>query len=82
MEATIDMQSAQQTTVFNPIQLYLLKIFSRMESEQELEEVKQILSEYYFNKVEKRAAEISKKKGWTQETLDEMANEHFRTAYN
>ena len=51
MEAT-----ATGTTVFNPIQLYLLKLFSKMESEQELEEVKQVLSDYYFKKVEKRAA--------------------------
>lgn len=30
---------ASATTVFNPIQLYLLKLFSKMESEHELEEV-------------------------------------------
>ena len=71
----------EATTVFNPIQLYLLKLFSNMESEQELEEVKQVLSNYYFKKVEKRASEISKQKGWTQDTLDAMANQHFRTAY-
>ena len=70
-----------QTTVFNPIQLRLLQMFSRMDSEQELKEVQQLLSEYYFKKVEQRAAEISKEKGWTQEALDEMANEHFRTPY-
>ncbi len=71
----------EATTVFNPIQLYLLKLFSNMESEQELVEVKQVLSDYYFKKVEKRASEISKQKGWTQDTLDTMANQHFRTAY-
>ena len=60
MEAT-----ATGTTVFNPIQLYLLQLFSKMESEQELEEVKQVLADYYFKKVEKRAAEISEEKGWT-----------------
>lgn len=69
------------TTVFNPIQLYLLQLFSKMESEQELEEVKQVLADYYFKKVEKRAAEISEEKGWTQETLDAMAEGHFRTTY-
>ena len=53
--------TATGTTVFNPIQLYLLKLFSKMESEQELEEVKQVLADYYFKKVEKRAAEISDK---------------------
>ena len=69
------------TTVFNPIQLHLLQMFSRMTSEEELKEVQQVLSEYYFKKVEQHAAEIYKKKGWTQETLDEMANGHFRTPY-
>lgn len=72
----------EATTVFNPIQLYLLKLFSRIESEQELEEVKQVLSDYYFKKVEERAAEISKEKGWTQDTLIAMADEHFRTPYD
>ena len=70
-----------QATVFNPIQLYLLQLFSRMSSEQELNEVKQVLSEYYFRKVEERAAEISQSKGWTPQQLEAMANQHFRTPY-
>lgn len=69
---------ATPTTVFNPIQLYLLKLFSKIESEHELEEVQQLLSDYYFSKVEKKAAEIYMKKGWSQATLDAMADEHFR----
>lgn len=75
------MEATAPTTVFNPIQLYLLRLFSKMESESELEEVQQVLSNYFFKKVEKRAAEISKEKGWTQETLSTMADGHFRTAY-
>ncbi|MBO7478129.1 MAG: hypothetical protein J6U04_09380 [Salinivirgaceae bacterium] len=70
-----------EATVFNPIQLHLLKMFSRIDSEQELKEVQQVLSDYYFKKVEKRAAEISKEKNWTPEMLEAMANEHFRTPY-
>ena len=70
-----------ETTVFNPIQLHLLQMFAHMDSEQELKEVQQVLSEYYFNKVEKRASEIYKEKGWTPETLEAMANGHFRTPY-
>ena len=53
---------ATPTTVFNPIQLYLLKLFSKIESEQELEEVQKLLSDYYFSKVEKKAAEIYEKR--------------------
>ena len=72
---------SMEATVFNPIQLHLLQMFSRMKSEEELKELKDVLSEYYFKKVEKRAAEIYKEKGWTQDTLDAMANDHFRTPY-
>jgi hypothetical protein len=70
-----------QTTVFNPIQLHLLKMFARMDSEEELKEVQKVLSDYYFKRVEQRAAEIYKQKGWTQDTLDAMAGDHFRTPY-
>ena len=70
-----------EATVFNPIQLHLLKMFSRMNSEQELKEVQQVLSEYYFKKVEERAAKIYAEKGWTPEKLEAMANGHFRTPY-
>ncbi len=70
-----------EATVFNPIQLHLLQMFSRLSSEQELKELQQVLSDYYFKKVEQRAAEICKKKGWTQESLEAMSNEHFRTPY-
>ena len=52
-----------------------------MDSEQELKEVQQVLSEYYFKKVEEKAAKISQSKGWTPEQLDAMANEHFRTVH-
>ena len=70
-----------EATVFNPIQLHLLQMFSRFSREQELKEVQQVLSEYYFKKVEQRAAEIYKEKGWTQEKLEAMSHEHFRTSY-
>ena len=56
-------------------------MFSCMDSEQELKEMKQVLSEYYFKKIEKRAAEIYKEKGWTQENLDAMSKDHFRSPY-
>ena len=70
-----------EATVFNPIQLHLLNMFSRMNSEEELKELQQVLSEYYFRKVEERSAKISEERGWTPEQLESMANGHFRTPY-
>ena len=70
-----------EATVFNPIQLYLLKMFSRMNSEQELKEVQQVLTEYYSKKVEGHANELWDKLGLTQKKLDELANIHERLPY-
>lgn len=70
-----------ETTVFNPIQLHLLRMFSHMNSEQELKEVQQVLSEYYFKKVEEHANELWDKLELTQEKLDELANIHERLPY-
>ncbi len=68
-------------TVFNPIQLQLLQMFSRMDSEEELKEVQQLLSDYYFKKVEKRAAELWDKLELNEQKLEELANIHERLPY-
>lgn len=70
-----------QSTVFNPVQLHLLQMFSRMNSEEELREVKQVLSEYYRKKVEKYANELWDKLNLTQEKLNDMASIHERLPY-
>ena len=68
-------------TVFNPIQLQLLQMFSCMKSEEELKEVKQVLSEYYIKKVEERANTLWDSMELDQEKLDEMASIHERLPY-
>lgn len=70
-----------EATVFNPIQLHLLQMFAHMNSEQELKEVQQVLSDYYQKKVESRANELWDKLGLDQQKLDEMANIHERLPY-
>ena len=74
-------KQAMQATVFNPIQLHLLQMFSRMNSEQELKEVQQVLSEYYFKKVAKRANELWDEMELNDEKLEQMANIHERLPY-
>ena len=39
-------------TMFNPIQLFLLKMFERNNSEAELLEVKKVLADYYAKKLD------------------------------
>ena len=61
--------------------MQLLQMFSCMKSEEELKEVKQVLSEYYIKKVEERANTLWDSMELDQQKLDEMASIHERLPY-
>ena len=73
--------TANNNTVFNPIQQHLLLMFSHMNSDEQLKELKKALSEFYFNEVEKGMAELEAKGLWSMEKCEEIAKEHLRTPY-
>ena len=53
----------RKATVFNEAQLYLLRVFSRVKSEKELNELKDLISNYYANKLEKLIDKLEKEEG-------------------
>ena len=61
MEATV-----RQSSVFNPIQIHLLKMFSVDKAEQGLIELKDVLYNYYSKKMQNRLDEL-----WDNGTLDQ-----------
>lgn len=69
------------TTTLNPVQLHLLRMFSYMNSETQLKELKAVLAEYYFNEVEKGIANLESQGLWGREQSDAVMNEHLRTRY-
>ena len=66
----------------NNAQLELLKLFHENQSQEELAEIKQLLSEYLANKLMKEIEKESLEKGYTAEVVDSWKDEHFRTPYN
>lgn len=70
-----------QSTVFTPVQLKLLHLFSTIHGEAEEREVQELLLQYYFSKIEHMTAALAKEKGWTPQQLEAMSNEHLRTPY-
>lgn len=66
------------TTTFNPTQQHLLRMFSLDDSEETLKEVKALLSEYYFNKVDKCTDELWNSGVLDQDKLDELRGMHIR----
>ena len=63
----------------NPIQLMLLKMFSREMNEQEINEVKTLLLHYLDMKLQKQLEIDIKNKNITQADFDRILNESQRT---
>ena len=68
-----------ETTVFNPVQQHLLKMFAYDGSEERLLEVKKVLTQYFSQKLEKRLDDLWDAGIWDQNRLDELRTMHLRT---
>ena len=67
-----------EATVFNPVQQHLLKMFAYDGSEERLSEIREVLSRYFFQKLDE-----SLDKAWelgvlSRERLDELRNVDVR----
>ena len=68
-----------ETTVFNPVQQHLLKMFAYDGSEERLLEVKKVLTQYFSQKLEKRLDDLWEAGILYQNRLDELRTMHLRT---
>ncbi len=73
------MEAQDKPTKLSNLQLELLNIFSRNLPDEELLEIKSILSAYFAEKATKEMDRLWDEKGWTQETMQQWLNEHMRT---
>jgi hypothetical protein len=44
-------------------------------------EIRKLIANYFWNKVTEEMEVLAIEKGWTQETYEQWANDHFRTPY-
>lgn len=61
-----------EATVFNPIQMHLLKMFSYDTSLEGLEELKEVLYQYYSKRMNEKLDELWDKGTLDQKKLDEI----------
>ena len=73
--------SGVSSTVFNPAQLYLLDMFSRVKTEEQLREISDVLAEYFANKVDEGISALENDGQWGAEHSERAAKEHLRTPY-
>ena len=69
------------TTQLNPTKLNVLSLMAYIETEQEQQELQDILLQFYRKKADSLLLQFQKENDITQQTLDEWANEHERTPY-
>ena len=77
MEAT-----AMGSTQLNPAQLNILRLMSYIDTEQEQNELQDILLQFYRQKADRLLLQFQKENNITQQTLDDWSNQHERTPYN
>ena len=61
-----------RTTVFNPIQIHLLKMFELDNSQSGLDELKQVLYQYYSSQMEEQLEDMWQSGELSQQRLDEI----------
>jgi hypothetical protein len=75
------MDTQDKSTKLTNLQLELLKIFSRDLPDEELLEIKHLLSAYFAEKATREMDRLWDEKKWSQETMNQWLNEHMRTSY-
>lgn len=70
MEATGTLH--QQPTVFNTAQLYLLDLFASIRSDEELNDIRQLVADYYARKLDVLTEEMWQSGELNQQRLDEI----------
>lgn len=66
------------STQLNPAQLNVLSLMSYIDTEQEQQELQEILLNFYREKTDKLLSQFQKENNITQQTLDDWAGQHER----
>ena len=66
----------------NDTQLELLKLFSRKQSEEDLQELKSLLTAYLADKIVREADAAFEEKHYPENILEKWKSEHFRKTLN
>jgi len=70
-----------EATIFNPTQLHLLQMFTYNKDEESLSELKDVLFNYYCQKVNEEGKRVWKEKNMSNEMMYDLLETHIRTPY-
>ena len=64
-------------SVFNPIQLHILEMFNYCKTEESMEELKNVLSDFYAQKVQEEADRLWSSGELNNDAIERILNEHW-----
>ena len=69
-----------QNSGLNSAQMDFLRLLA-FTTEEEVNELSQVVSDYYASKVDQEMERLWQDGKWSQEKIDQVLNEHLRTPY-
>jgi Tfp pilus assembly PilM family ATPase len=72
----------EQRTVLNEAQLSVLRLLATMNSVEEVQELRQIISNYYAQKATEEMDKLWESGEWSEEKNEAVLKEHLRTPYS
>lgn len=72
---------AELSNVMNPAQMMIVNSFASATSQEELDELRDLLLGYYNQKLQEELKRLWANGTLDQKRLDELKEEHFRTPY-
>ena len=70
-----------RTKPLSNLQLELLKVYSFELEEDQLLEIRELLSAYFADKATREMDALFEQNGWGQEKIEEWSKQHLRTKY-
>ena len=66
---------------FTPAQIEVLNAVAHLRTEEEIRGLKQAISNYFFDLVDKEMDKLWESGAWNEQTLEDLKYAHFRTPY-
>ena len=63
------------------LQLELLKLFSREVPDEDVRQIKRLITQYFAHKAIQEANQVWDREGWDEQKVEELLNTHARTPY-
>jgi len=72
----------EQRTLLNEAQLGILRLLGRMKTVEQVNELRQVISNYYAQKATEEMDRLWENGEWSKEKNEGVLKEHLRTPYN